>query len=94
MARCFLVPVAFLLLPNGVFEPRAGHGSYSRSVRGRLDQLPTAVVGLSPRIVWHDGLFYDLVVVLSDGLLIGTVLTLGALPMLYSLAFRENAAPG
>ena len=50
----------------------------------------TTILGLSPLIVWRDILFYDLAVVVSGGLLIGTVLTLGVVPVLYSLAFPQK----
>ena len=54
----------------------------------------TTVLGLSPLILSRDILFYDLAVVISGGLLIGTVLTLAVVPVLYSLVFdfRQRAA--
>ncbi|MEM7253649.1 MAG: efflux RND transporter permease subunit [Pseudomonadota bacterium] len=49
----------------------------------------TTTLGLAPLIVGRDILFYDLAVVVSGGLLVGTILTLGVVPVLYSLLFRE-----
>jgi len=45
----------------------------------------TTVFGLMPLIWSRDVLFYDLAVVVAGGLLVGTVLTLGVVPVLYSL---------
>ncbi len=47
----------------------------------------TTVLGLMPLIVFQDILFYDLAVVLSGGLIVGTVLTLGVVPVLYRILF-------
>jgi len=52
----------------------------------------TTVFGLLPIILSRDVLFYDLAVVVSGGLLLGTVLTLGVVPVLYSLFFSRAAA--
>ena len=41
-----------------------------------------------PLIVWQDPLFYSLAIVIAFGLLIGTVFTLGVVPVLYTLFFR------
>ena len=50
----------------------------------------TTILGLMPLIVWRDILFYDLAVVVSGGLLVGTMLTLGVVPVLYRILFREQ----
>ena len=54
----------------------------------------TTFLGLMPIIISRDVLFYDLAVVVSSGLVVGTVLTLGVVPVLYSLMFgaRRKAA--
>ncbi len=49
----------------------------------------TTVAGLAPIIIARDVLFYDLAIVLAGGLLVATILTLGVVPVLYSLLFRE-----
>ena len=48
----------------------------------------TTVFGLLPIILARDVLFYDLALVISGGMIAGTVLTLGVVPVLYSLFFR------
>ncbi len=50
----------------------------------------TTFLGLMPIIVSRDVLFYDLAVVVSSGLIVGTVLTLGVVPVLYSLMFNTR----
>ena len=52
----------------------------------------TTILGLMPIVYSGDVLFYDLAVVLSGGLLMGTVLTLGVVPVLYSLLFSRDRA--
>lgn len=53
----------------------------------------TTILGLLPLIVSKDPLFYGMAIVIAFGLLIGTVLTLGIAPVLYSLLFRVKT-PG
>lgn len=53
----------------------------------------TTIPGLLPLIVWKDPLFYSLAIVISFGVALGTVLTLGVLPVIYSLLFNAPA-PG
>ncbi len=48
----------------------------------------TTILGLMPLIVWQDPLFYSMAIVISSGLAIGTVLTLGVVPVMYSLFLR------
>lgn len=48
----------------------------------------TTVLGLAPLIITHDPLFYGMAVVIAFGLAVGTVLTLGVVPTLYTLFFR------
>ena len=48
----------------------------------------TTILGLLPLIVSHDPLFYGLAAVIAFGLLLGTALTLGLVPVLYTLLFR------
>ncbi|MBB4304896.1 multidrug efflux pump subunit AcrB [Rhodobium orientis] len=51
----------------------------------------TTVLGLMPIIISRDVLFYDLAVVVSGGLILGTVLTLGVVPVLYGLFYQRSA---
>lgn len=48
----------------------------------------TTVVGLLPLILGQDAMFYGMASVIAFGLLVGTVLTLGVVPVLYSLFFK------
>ncbi len=52
----------------------------------------TTVLGVAPLIVVRDPLFYSMAVVIATGLALGTVLTLLAVPVLYSLFFRVRPA--
>ncbi|APE26901.1 efflux RND transporter permease subunit [Aurantiacibacter gangjinensis] len=55
----------------------------------------TTVVGLLPLMIAQDVLFYGMASVIAFGLLVGTVLTLGVVPVLYAWFFgaeKENAA--
>ena len=52
----------------------------------------TTVFGLMPLILSVDPLFYSMAVVLAFGLIFGTVLTLGVVPVLYSVLFRIKPA--
>ena len=47
----------------------------------------TTILGLLPLIISHDPLFYGMSNVMAFGLGIGTVLTLGVVPVLYALLF-------
>ncbi|MEE4113783.1 MAG: hypothetical protein V2I40_13275, partial [Desulfobacteraceae bacterium] len=51
----------------------------------------TTVLGLLPLIVSVDPLFFSMAVVIAAGLMFGTVLTLGVVPVLYSILFRIKA---
>ncbi len=48
----------------------------------------TTILGLLPLIVSVDPLFYGMACLIAFGLLVGTVLTLGIVPVLYTLFFR------
>lgn len=51
----------------------------------------TTAVGLLPLILSRDVLFYDLALVIAGGMVVGTVLTLGVVPVLYSLLFKDES---
>jgi multidrug efflux pump subunit AcrB len=63
-----------------------------RRLRPILMTTVTTILGLLPLIVTHDALFYGMASVIAFGLLVGTVLTLGVVPVLYSLFFRLRPA--
>ena len=48
----------------------------------------TTVLGLMPLIISNDPLFFSMAVVIASGLVVGTVLTLGVVPVLYSVFLR------
>jgi multidrug efflux pump subunit AcrB len=50
----------------------------------------TTVLGLAPLIAFGGALWYGMANVIAFGLAVGTVLTLGVVPVLYSLAFPER----
>jgi multidrug efflux pump subunit AcrB len=53
----------------------------------------TTILGLLPLIISRDPLFYGMANVLAYGLAVGTVLTLGFVPVLYTLLFRVEIRP-
>lgn len=64
-------------------------------VRPILMTTATTVLGLMPIILSKDVLFYDMAIVIAAGLAAGTFLTLGVVPVLYTLLIRDEpeAAP-
>lgn len=69
---------------DGTFEDAIASAA-ARRLRPILMTTVTTILGLMPLILTRDPLFYGLAVVMSFGLAIGTVLTLGVVPVLYSL---------
>ena len=63
----------------------------ARRLRPILMTTITTILGLLPLIVFQDALFYGMASVMAGGLLVGTLLTLGVVPVLYSLAFGIRA---
>ena len=60
-----------------------------RRFRPIMMTMITTIVGLLPLIIAQDVLFYGMSAAIAGGLLVGTVLTLGVVPVLYSLFFRN-----
>lgn len=56
-----------------------------RRLRPILMTTITTILGLLPLIVFHDALFFGMASVMAFGLGVGTLLTLGVVPVLYSL---------
>ncbi len=48
----------------------------------------TTVLGLVPLILFGGALFYGMASVIAFGLVVGTVFTLGFVPVLYTLLFK------
>ncbi len=63
-------------------------GAAISRLRPILMSMTTTVLGLLPLIISRDPLFYGLASVMAWGLAIGTVFTLGVVPLLYTLLFR------
>lgn len=61
-----------------------------RRLRPILMTTVTTILGLLPLILSNDPLFYGMAVVMAGGLAVGTVLTLGFVPVLYSLLFDRE----
>lgn len=53
----------------------------------------TTALGLVPLILFGGALFYGMASVIAFGLMVATVLTLGFVPVLYTLLFRISATP-
>lgn len=66
----------------------------ARRLRPVLMSATTTILGLLPLILARDPLFYGMAGAIAFGLGIGTVLTLGVVPVLYSLVFRIDLEPG
>ncbi len=77
-------------LDNGLALNDAILSASVKRLRPIIMTTVTTIFGLMPIIFSGDVLFYDLAVVLCGGLLLGTVLTLGVVPVLYSLFFGRD----
>ena len=68
-----------------------GEDAIVRAAKRRLRPIimttVTTVLGLLPLILSNDPLFYGMATVMAAGLTVGTVLTLGVVPVLYALFF-------
>lgn len=65
-----------------------------RRFRPILMTTVTTILGLLPLILAQDVLFYGLASVIAWGLLVGTVLTLGVVPVLYAMFFGADEKTG
>ena len=63
-----------------------------RRLRPIIMTTVTTILGLLPLILSRDPLFYGMASVIAFGLMVGTVLTLGVVPILYSLFFGIRPA--
>ncbi|MBO6638195.1 MAG: efflux RND transporter permease subunit [Roseitalea sp.] len=62
-----------------------------RRLRPIIMTTVTTILGLLPLILSRDPLFFGMAVVMATGLAVGAVLTLGFVPVLYTLLFRREA---
>jgi len=98
--------LAGIIINNGIVmidrieeERRAGTDPFEAVIHSALSRLRpillsvfTTVLGLLPLIVYRDILFYGMASMMAFALLVGTVLTLGVVPVLYTL-FLQIKAP-
>lgn len=97
-----LLSLAGTLINNGIvlidkmeINRQEGLGDYDAVVSASISRfrpilmsVTTTVLGLLPLILSRDPLFYGMASVMAWGLAIGTVFTLGVVPILYTLFFR------
>ncbi len=108
MSLLGLLSLAGIITNNGIImidsietNRQAGAMTYDAIVDAALSRFRpilmttiTTIPGLLPLIVWKDPLFYSMAIVISFGAALGTVLTLGVVPVLYSLLFKGTPAKG
>ena len=97
-----LLSLAGVIINNGIVlidkidaDRAAGAEPYAAIVSAALSRFRpilmttvTTVLGLMPLILSVDPLFFSMAVVLASGLIFGTLLTLGVVPVIYSVLFR------
>jgi len=97
-----LLSLAGVIINNGIVlidkidsERAAGLDSYSAVLSAAISRLRpilmttvTTVLGVMPLIISVDPLFYSMAIILAFGLVFGTILTLGVVPVLYVMYFR------
>ena len=100
-----LLSLAGIIINNGIVlidsietECKQGRDPYEAIIRAATTRLRpilmttiTTILGLMPLIIWQNPLFYSMAIVISFGLGFGTILTLGVVPVIYSLFFRVSA---
>ena len=90
---------AIVLIDRIKIEVEAGYSEYDAIIRACLTRLRpiamttiTTMMGLLPLIIGKDPLFYGMANVIAFGLGIGTVLTLGVVPVLYAAFYKVKPA--
>ncbi|GAA0357396.1 efflux RND transporter permease subunit VmeI [Bowmanella denitrificans] len=90
---------AIVLIDRIEIEKAEGKTDYQAIVAASLTRLRpiamttiTTIMGLLPLIIGRDPLFHGMASVIAFGLGIGTVLTLGVVPVLYAAFFRVKRA--
>ncbi|MFT2092216.1 efflux RND transporter permease subunit [Paraglaciecola sp. 2405UD69-4] len=88
---------AIVLIDRIDIERQGGASDYQAILSASKSRLRpiimttiTTVMGLLPLIIGHDPLFYGMATVIAFGLAVGTVLTLGAVPVLYATFFKVH----
>lgn len=102
MVTLGIYSLAGIIINNGIvlidridIERTSGKSAYDAIVTASITRLRpiamttiTTIMGLLPLIINKDPMFYGLANVLAFGLGIGTVLTLGVVPVLYAAFYR------
>lgn len=102
MAMLGLLSLAGIIINNGIVlidridsERTAGKEPYDAVVSAAVSRLRpivmttlTTMLGLLPLILSRDPLFYGMANVIAFGMALGTLLTLGLVPVVYTLLFR------
>ncbi len=90
---------AIVLIDRIDIERNDGHDGNEAIVRAAKRRLRpivmttvTTVLGLLPLILSSDPLFYGMATVMAMGLAVGTILTLGVVPVLYALFFPNKTS--
>ena len=97
-----LLSLAGVIINNGIVlidkidsERAEGRQPYDAVVSAAISRFRpilmttiTTVLGVMPLIVSRDPLFYSMALIIGFGLIVGTVLTLGVAPVLYTMLFR------
>ena len=97
-----LLSLAGIIINNGIvlidridIERNTGRDVYNAIVEATVSRFRpiclttiTTILGVMPLIISHDPVFYSLAIIIGTGLGFGTVLTLGVVPVLYSVLFR------
>lgn len=78
---------------EGVEPYEAIVAACTRRLRPILMTTVTTILGLLPLIIGRDVLFSGMSAAIAFGLALGTVFTLGVVPVLYALFFRIRTAP-
>ena len=100
-----LLSLAGVIINNGIVlidkidsERNEGRTPYDAVVGAAISRFRpilmttvTTVLGVMPLILFVDPLFYAMAVILASGLIFGTLLTLGVVPVFYSVLFRVKA---
>lgn len=88
---------AIVLIDRIDIERKSGVDAYQAILNASKSRLRpivmttiTTVMGLMPLIIGNDPLFYGMANVIAFGLGIGTLLTLGAVPVLYATFFKVH----
>ena len=64
-----------------------------RRLRPIIMASTTTILGFLPLILSHDALFYGMACAMAFGLALGTVMSLGVVPVLYTYFFARDARP-